>query len=258
MIYQKIAKVRAQIKTGEAAYLLSFESPEIAREARPGQFVHIKTAAGSDPLLRRPFSICRVLPEEEIVTVWFQAVGKGTALLSDLMPWDKVDVLGPLGRGFDTEIAGAKVYLVGGGVGIAPLIFLGERLAATNEVTLLGGGKNAEQLETAQDLSAALTGLWAAEDGSMGRKELVTDLLARQLAKEKPERIYACGPHGMLRAVAELAHQHNIPLQVSLESVMACGIGACLGCAWPKAKGESGYVKVCKDGPVFWETEVTL
>ncbi|MDX9871539.1 MAG: dihydroorotate dehydrogenase electron transfer subunit [Clostridia bacterium] len=250
------APVRAQIKTREA-YLLTFEAPEIAQEAKPGQFVHIKTAKGSDPLLRRPLSICRALPAEGLVVVWYQAVGRGTALMTELMAWDEVDVVGPLGRGFDTEIAGEKVYLIGGGVGLAPLIFLGQKLAGANEITLFGGAKNAGLLETAQDLSA-LPAFWATEDGSLGHRGLVTELLKQSLEKEKPARFYSCGPHGMLAEVARLARAQNIPLQVSLESAMACGVGACLGCSCDKGSGREGYLKVCKDGPVFWDTEVNL
>jgi len=252
------ALVTGQEKKAESTYLLSFHAPEIAKDAQPGQFVHIKTIEAYDPLLRRPISICYVDREKGLVVLWYQVVGKGTKLLSSLKTGDSIDVIGPLGRGFDTAISGEKIYLIGGGIGIAPLIFLAQSLKEENNITAFFGGKNKEQLLPVNQLTSINCEL-ATEDGSIGHQGFVTDLLLRRLALEKPARAYACGPNGMLEQTALITRKHNLPLQVSLESVMACGVGACLGCTCEKgSSGEEGWVKVCKEGPVFWEDEVKL
>jgi len=252
------AQVTGQNKTAEKIYLLSFKAPEIAHEAQPGQFVHIKVADGYDPLLRRPISICGVDRKEGLVTIWYQVVGKGTELLSRVKKGERIDVIGPLGRGFDTEISGKRVFLIGGGMGIAPLLFLAGQLDKENIVTAFFGGRNKEMFEPLPGLTGVEYQA-ATEDGSLGQKGFVTELLQKRLEIERPARIYACGPHGMLEQVARLAKQYSLPLQVSLETVMACGVGACLGCTCEKGQSEKpGWVKVCKDGPVFWEQEVKL
>jgi dihydroorotate dehydrogenase electron transfer subunit len=179
-------------------------------------------------------------------------------LFSLLKAGDSLDVIGPLGRGFDTAISGEQIYLIGGGMGIAPLIFLAQSLEKENDITAFFGGKNKEQLQPVAQLTSIKCEL-ATEDGSIGHQGYVTDLLLRSLVLEKPARVYACGPNGMLEQTALITRKYNLPLQVSLESVMACGVGACLGCTCEKGlSGEEGWVKVCKDGPVFWEQEVKL
>lgn len=252
------AQVTRQDKTAEKIYLLSFEAPEIAHEAKPGQFVHIKVTDGYDPLLRRPISICSIDLKQGLVTIWYQVVGKGTELLSHVKKGDTIDVMGPLGRCFDTELSGEKTFLIGGGMGIAPLLFLAAQLEKENKVTAFFGGRNRDMLEPVLELTAVEYEA-ATEDGSVGYKGFVTELLQKRLETEKPARIYACGPHGMLEQVARLAKQYSLPLQVSLETVMACGVGACLGCTCEKGhSNKPGWAKVCKDGPVFWEQEVKL
>lgn len=252
------AQVKRHDQTAEKIYLLSFEAREIAGDAIPGQFVHIKVADGYDPLLRRPISICCVDRKQGLVTIWYQVVGKGTELLSHVKPGETIDVIGPLGRGFDTELSDENIFLIGGGMGIAPLLFLAGQLDKENKVTAFFGGRNRAMLEPVSELTTVEYET-ATEDGSLGQKGFVTELLHRRLEVEKPARIYACGPHGMLEQVARLAKQYSLPLQVSLETLMACAVGACLGCTCEKGRSEKpGWVKVCKDGPVFWEQEVKL
>lgn len=252
------ALVIGQEKTAENIFILSFQAPEIAREAKPGQFVHIKTIDTLDPLLRRPISICNVERESGLVVIWYQVVGKGTQLLSCLQAGDSLDVIGPLGKGFDTAISGEKLYLIGGGMGIAPLIFLAASLEKENKITAFFGGKNIEQLKLIPQLTTVKCE-YASDDGSIGYQGFVTDILLKRIEEEKPARVYACGPNGMLEKTALITRKYNLPLQVSLESVMACGVGACLGCTCEKGQsGKEGWVKVCKDGPVFWEQEVKL
>lgn len=255
MKYQEMAKVESQVNTGENVYLLTIKSPQIAGAAEPGQFVHLRTITGMDPLLRRPISICQADKSKGLIYLWYQVVGKGTALLSQLRAGDTVDVIGPLGRGF-TIGKGQKVALIGGGMGIAPLIFLGHRLAEDNEVTAFFGGRSDQYLPPTE-LRPSFNTILATEDGSVGQQGFVTEALGAWLEKEKPDIIYACGPQGMLDQVYILAKGHNICLQVSLETTMACGVGACLGCTCEKVQTDDGsLLKVCQDGPVFWSEEV--
>lgn len=283
------ARVVSQQKVGANVFVLTIESAEIAREASPGQFAHLRCHSGFDPLLRRPLSIYQVERAAGLVSFCYQVVGKGTKLLSELQAGAVLDVLGPLGNGFATEIKGKKVGLVGGGMGVAPLIFLGKQLAQQNQVQAFWGARNKELLPPLAQEADHFPFFLATEDGSAGRRGLVTALLEEWLAKEIPARLYACGPRPMLAAVARLARERGIPLQVSLEAVMACGVGACLGCTCAKAetkKQDEGdpqdtqhtehtqptpedtvteigsaeraekRVKVCQDGPVFWAEEV--
>ncbi len=253
------ALVLRQERIGQNIYALTIESREIAHEAQPGQFVHLRCGQGDDPLLRRPLSINDVQRETGYVTFWYQVVGKGTQLLSQVQAGECLDVMGPLGHGFQTDLSGKKVGLIGGGMGIAPLIFLGSELVKKNEVQAFGGGRSKELLprfpENMDFPSELIT-----EDGSSGKQGLVTEILEEWLAQDAPERfdfLYACGPRPMLAEVARLARQAQIPLQVSLETVMACGVGACLGCTCEGAgRADGKRFKVCQDGPVFWAEEV--
>lgn len=241
--------------TGGANYLLIIKSPDIALHSKPGQFVHLRCGEGLDPLLRRPLSICLADAEKGLLYLWYQVKGKGTELLRKLRQGDGADLIGPLGRGFEIP-EGKRTVLAGGGMGIAPLIFLGYALAESNKVTAFFGSKSEEQLPPRQ-LFPPAEGYLATEDGSVGYQGFVTEILEDCLEGEKPDLLYACGPPGMLRQVADLAERRDIPLQVSLETVMACGVGACLGCTCENAKDEGGsWFKVCQDGPVFWAREV--
>jgi dihydroorotate dehydrogenase electron transfer subunit len=202
-------------------------------------------------------------------------VGKGTKLLSTVREGEALDIIGPLGRGYDTGINGKRAVLIGGGLGIAPLFFLGRELAPNNHVQALFGGRNKDAIPRFSSIKSFTYEL-ITEDGSLGSKGLVTDLLVKLLEEDKPDIIYSCGPRPMLAAVNKIALQYNIPHQVSLESVMACGVGACLGCTCKGTSkgtneekidekndeiGNNGdkadvLLKVCKDGPVFWAGEV--
>ncbi len=276
------AQVISQQEIGPHIFVLTLACAEIAREAKPGQFVHLRCGSGLDPLLRRPLSIFQAEPRKGLVSCCYQVVGKGTQLLSKLPAGAAVDVMGPLGNGFATDLSDQKVGLVGGGMGVAPLIFLGQVLEKQNQVQAFWGARNKAMLPPlGGSLSTAhFPYAVATEDGSAGQRGLVTALLGEWLAQEKPARLYACGPRPMLAAVARLAGAQRIPLQVSLEAVMACGVGACLGCTCEKAANKAKEavdsidtavapdatdglerdtekrVKVCQDGPVFWAEEV--
>ena len=236
---------------------LAIHAPLITAVAQPGQFVMARVANGYDPLLRRPFSIHQQFADGTMV-VLFKIIGRGTQLLADLEKGDEVDLIGPLGRGFDLNCQ-QPVCLIGGGMGIAPLAFLGKRLAAfgrdlSRDYVLLGA-RNREELKP---LAEEFTGLGypvlsATDDGSMGHHGFIPELLNQVLPKV--ERVYCCGPHPMMQSIVKKCRQADVICQVSLETHMACGLGACLGCT--VAGRDGNYVHVCKQGPVFYSGEVS-
>jgi len=231
--------------------------PEIARLAQPGQFVMLRVNEWRDPFLRRPFSFSRIFPPREKKTksedegaleICYRVVGRGTSLMTQLREGQRLDLLGPLGKGF-WETAGSKLaILVGGGIGIAPLIPWGEYLQGerkkkkiisksseeTLEILVLIGGKSRERILGIKEFKKMGLGpQLATEDGSLGMSGLVTDLLERELMTRGRNSavLYACGPMPMLARVSQIADQFDVPCQVLLEARMACGVGACLGCA---------------------------
>jgi dihydroorotate dehydrogenase electron transfer subunit len=235
---------------------LTLLCPRIAAIAKPGQFVMVRAGETLDPLLRRPFSIHKVAADGTLA-ILFKVIGKGTRLLATAAPGDKLDVIGPLGRGFIPDPAGPHC-LIGGGMGIAPLYFLAQQLLASgtshaNPPVLLGAQTQAELLLLAQEFTElGYPVLTATDDGSLGHQGFVTDLLDRLLIEVR--QVYVCGPMPMMRTVAAKCQNAGVACQVSLETHMACGLGACLGCAFPASNG--GYRHVCKDGPVFPAEEV--
>ncbi len=236
-------------------FLLNVRSPRIARLAQPGQFVNIRVADATAPLLRRPFSVSG--KERDSVSVLFNIVGPGTRLLAEKRPGDELDLLGPLGNGFTPFISGDfdRAILVGGGLGVAPLPFLAAALESRASITTYLGARTRQQL-----VRAGLPDLHiATDDGSEGFHGTVVDLLRRELRNTSPERrrIFGCGPTPMLRALAVAAHESGIPACVSVECSMACGIGLCQGCPIETTSGSRKYLLVCKDGPVF-ETSTVI
>jgi len=245
-------------------FLFIVESPLIARRAAAGQFVMIKVADVPSPLLRRPFSIHNRNGKE--IELFFKITGEGTAILSRKKAGETLDIIGPLGKGFDLALAAEKgqatakaALAVGGGRGIAPLFFLARELAAAGRpVKVLYGGRTASDLPLRDRFkTAGLDPACSTDDGSLGFKGLVTDLLEKELKASPAAAIYACGPEPMLRTIAGLAAAARIPAQLSLESHMGCGFGACWGCVKKiRRDGEESWVKVCEDGPVFRAEEV--
>jgi dihydroorotate dehydrogenase electron transfer subunit len=215
--------------------------------------VQVRVADGTDPFLRRTFSICGSIPETGTLLLMVDAVGRGTRLLCGMAPGNTLNLIGPLGTAFDmTAGIGRTCVLVAGGVGAAPLVFLEEHLgkAGAGNTVFLMGGRTAEHLTIIDGLiDGSDRVLFATDDGSWEYRGLVTDLLEEKLPELQPGVIYACGPQAMLRSVAEIARRSGIPCQVSLEERMACGIGACLGCAVQLADGT--MARACKEGPVF-------
>lgn len=251
----RIASIR---RLNKAAFDITLFTPELAEAAVPGQFLHIR--CGEQPL-RRPISICEIDRKIGALRIVFEVRGKGTAWLSERQMGDVVDVLGPLGNGFSLPESGEGIVLIGGGIGTPPLLSVARALPDKAEAIL--GFRNADACILARDFALACANVQiATDDGSLGFHGLVTDLLKERLAahtaREKPcAGILACGPTPMLKAIAALAQEHQIPCQVSLEERMGCGVGACLVCAC-KTKEPDGehYRHVCKDGPVFDAKEV--
>jgi dihydroorotate dehydrogenase electron transfer subunit len=226
----------------------------VRKSVVPGQFVMLKVSDGSDPLLRRPFSIYNLLGTEgggrqgPGIEILYKVVGRATEIMSGWEPGHRVDVLGPLGKGFHPP--GENFLMAAGGIGIASFYLLSKRHPGS---TILLGARGKSDAALAEDFKAMGTKVRVAtEDGSVGEKGLVTKLVEKEV---KPGTvIYACGPTAMLKAVSQLAAKKGAKCFVSMERAMACGMGACLGCA-VKVKG-GGYRMACSDGPVFASEEI--
>lgn len=228
------------------------KSDEIAKETKSGQFLHIDCGDGT--LLRRPISVCDV--ENDTVRFIFETKGKGTHDLSNKNIGDMVNIMGPLGNGFMCNDKYENPVVIGGGIGVFPLfnlvkkfnnpkIFLGFR--SKDRVVMEDEFKNYGDVEVSTD------------DGSYGYDGYGVNLLEKYLDENKCDIVFSCGPMPMLRAVKKIAESRNIKCQLSLEQRMGCGIGACLVCTCEtNHEGTEKYAKVCKNGPVFWSSEVTL
>ncbi|HWQ77070.1 MAG TPA: dihydroorotate dehydrogenase electron transfer subunit [Syntrophomonas sp.] len=243
-----------------ALFEMEIEAPRTALLCEPGQFLQVRASAGLDPLLRRPISIYDVDRQGGIITLLYKVVGRGTELLAGLRPQHALDIMGPLGRGFTLPPAPGRAVLVGGGVGIAPLLYLARRLREMQwSLTVCYGAGSAKELAAASrfdELGVEL--LLATADGSRGYKGLVTELLQAGIMVEKIDMIYTCGPEIMMAAVTDFAARYGLQGECSLEEHMACGVGACLGCARKLKNSDQNYGKVCKDGPVFSLAAVEL
>jgi len=257
--YPKEVKARILIHRRIASdyFRLRLHCPEIARLAQPGQFIMLRVNELRDPFLRRPFGFSGIFPPQEkrarpedegAVEICYQIVGRGTFLMTQLREGQRLDILGPLGNGFWAKEGQKRAILVGGGIGIAPLISWAEKLrkvggkkkrVARNaeespEVLVLIGGKSRDKiLGMGEFKKMGLAPQVATEDGSMGIPGLATDLLEREILTKghNSTSLYACGPRPMLARVAQIADQFDLPCQVLMETRMACGVGACLGCA---------------------------
>ena len=225
-------------------YLIWLESPQIATEAKPGQFVMVR--CGEDCMLRRPLSINQL--DNNKLALLFNVVGKGTHWLSQCQVSDNIDLLGPLGNGYTIHSASHNLLLVAGGIGIAPLHFLAQKaLNQDRSVTLLLGAATTTQLYPIHLLLPEAKVITATEDGTEGNEGMITDLLPDFISWA--DQIFACGPVPMYRNMADNYPQlKNKSVQISLEVRMGCGLGVCYGCT---VKTKNGLKQVCQDGPVF-------
>ena len=243
-------QIRARVKSNSELMprtrLVWLDAPGIAELARPGQFVMVRCGEGHDPLLRRPLSIHRV-DSTGRVALLFEVVGRGTSWLSGRAEGDIVDLMGPLGSGFLVKPAAKNLLLVAGGIGIAPLAFLAEEATGLGRtVTVLLGAGKATQLCPGSQLPTGISIVKGTEDGSEGRKGLVTQIVGEFVGQA--DQVFACGPAAMYRSMTKLDCLKGKSVQVSLEERMACGVGACYGCT---VKTRMGLKQVCQDGPVF-------
>ncbi|MDE5777703.1 MAG: dihydroorotate dehydrogenase electron transfer subunit [Lachnospiraceae bacterium] len=248
---QSVVKHQEQIASD--IYSLTLYAPEIAKEAKAGQFVSLYSKEGSK-LLPRPISLCEIEKETGTVRLVYRVVGFGTKEFSRLKADDTLEIMGPLGNGFDRK--DKKAILIGGGIGIPPMLELARELKC--DKSIVTGFKDETFL--VEDLEKYGTVYIASEDGRTGVKGNVLDAI-REYGIEG-DIIYACGPTPMLRAVKDYAGEHGIEAQISLEGKMACGIGACLACVCNTSEVDGhSHVKnarICKDGPVFDSREVEL
>lgn len=250
---KKTAKVRRQEQLASDIYSLVLYIPEIAESAKAGQFVSVYSKDGAN-LLPRPISLCEIDKGEGTIRLVYRVVGKGTKEFSRLAAGDTIDVMGPLGNGF--TLKDKTAILIGGGIGIPPMVELAKELNCEKNI-VLGFRDETFLLE---DLEPRGEVYIASEDGKTGVKGNVLDAIKQY--NIKADIIYACGPTPMLRAIKEYAFEHNMEAQLSLEEKMACGIGACLACVCQSTDVDShSHVKnkrICKDGPVFDAGEVEL
>ena len=251
---------------------------------QPGQFVMVKPSGSLDPFLPRAYSILRVRRlngrrNGHVVEILYKVMGKGSTALSRLKPGDRVDLLGPLGNGYKVPASFSTALLVAGGIGVPPVVALAERLARSQfrdygsrqkkagrrNLVAFVGGKTSDDILCLTDLRKAGAKVHVAtEDGSVGHRGLVVDLLKAYLESQTSRQgttIFACGPHAMLHAVAQIAESFQVACQVSLEADMACGFGACMGCVIPvnpepSTTNERSYKLCCKDGPAFDAREI--
>lgn len=231
---------------------LEFLSPDIAHHALPGQFVNVKVSDQHDPLLRRPISIYDIDHEKGKITLLYKVVGRGTELMTGIKAQSTIDVMGPLGKGFSLPNYSKNTLLVGGGVGIAPLMYLARCLKELEcQVKVFYGAGSSKELVAGERFRQLGVELYTASmDGNSGYHGLVTDLLQDQ-EPDEIDSIYTCGPEVMMAAVAEYVGYNYLWGECSLEAHMACGVGACLGCARKLKQKDEEYIKICKDGPVF-------
>lgn len=226
--------------------------PQLASKAEPGQFVHIGVPGFS---LRRPISICGIDREEGNLRLVFAVRGQGTRMLATLQPGQEMDILGPLGHGFSLLGEESRIAVVGGGIGVPPLLELAGR--HQKNCTAILGFRSREQVILDVDFAALCDTVVCTDDGSYGVEGTVAPALESLLQACRLDMVYACGPKPMLRATAELCRAYGVRCQLSLEERMACGVGACLGCAVKILRdGKETYLHVCKDGPVFEAGEV--
>lgn len=247
-------RVLANDRIAQGVGLMVLHAPHCAASVRPGQFVHLRLGRGTDIILRRPFSIHRAYADR--VEILYQILGTGTLRMAETPVGDtSMDLVGPLGRGWSAPDTIAHALIVTGGLGAAPLGMLAEQLAERGVAVSVAMGAPTGTRLVARDLfeRVARRVEIATDDGSTGEAGFVTGPAARLLAEEDFDLVYACGPEPMQRAIASLSAEKGVACQVSLERLMACGIGACLSCV---VSTRDGLRRACVDGPVFDAEEV--
>ncbi len=252
MIIDK-AQIKTNIMVKPTIYKMALSSPPIASLSLPGQFINVKCGVdGSyDPLFKRPLSIHSVNNNTGEISVLYAVVGRGTTLLSNMHSGQKLEINGPLGKGFDLSKADTEYILLGGGLGVAPLLFAAEYLKnAGFPFSIIMGARSKDMICVENEFHSFCPHVnICTDDGSLGTKGFVTQRLEEVLSKNNSHKtVLACGPWEMLKAAVSLCGKFDAHIQVSLEERMACGLGVCLGCA---VKTVNGMERVCHEGPVF-------
>lgn len=263
----QICTILKNEKLTSQIYRTRIEFRKLAGEASPGQFVNVRITTGITPLLRRPFSIHRLNPVEGWIELLYDAIGTGTRLLSKKQPGETLSVLGPLGNQFNTNISIDEAIIIAGGIGIAPFFCLAEEFNQKNiKTTLYYGARTGDEFCCLDEFKKlGVSTLIATDDGSAGHHGFVTALFETEVNRQNSDLtkkvIFACGPPAMLRVVQSLALKYGFRAQLSLEAMMGCGFGICVGCAVPvrnEKNQETEYKLVCKNGPIFSAEEVII
>ena len=234
-------------------YLLVLQEDTLPLVTMPGQFVNLRINNREDLLLRRPFSVSLVKPEESLFEIVYRIVGKGTAAMTDLQSGDRVDLLGPLGKGFTIPEEALNCLLIGGGCGVAPLWAVADRLYQNNSniIAILGFQSSDMVFGEEKFRKYHAEFVVTTDDGSYGLKGYVSEHLDHVLSR-KLDRAYVCGPTPMLKAVAPILKKTNMACEISLEARMGCGFGVCLSCVFAVRNGETiENQRICMEGPVF-------
>ena len=245
----------------DGIYKFSVKAPEIAKCAQPGQFLEIKISKTGEPFLRRPISIYNICKEDGIIEFIFQVKGRGTELLAEAEIGEKLDIMGPLGKGTFKIDNYNNVAIIGGGIGTYPLYELTKELKGKANLNVYLGFRDKSLVTCEKEFEEiGLNKLVVTtDDGSYKEKGYAIDFMKKDIEEHKVDMIFACGPLPMLKAVRAYAIENNIPCQISLEERMGCGVGACLGCAVKVISGEEPkFGHVCKDGPVFNAADVEI
>jgi dihydroorotate dehydrogenase electron transfer subunit len=258
-MYQEKVKVLWNRSVGPGYYRMGLTCHHRYKDAGPGQFIMLRFPGQITPFLRRPFSIHQLIYDKDRIIgieILYKVVGEGTEKLSGLQVDEDLDILGPLGNGFAFSGHYKTVYLVAGGIGVAPMVFLASYLKSKGvdigKSQIFLGGRSSDDLLCRDDfLNIGINIQATTDDGSEGDQCFITHPLEIASKKDRPDIIYACGPIDMLKCVVGIAVKYNVPCQISVETVMACGMGACLGCAVEKKGPGKAYMHACMDGPVF-------
>ncbi len=265
-MFQQTSEVLFNRQLSPGYYKIGLTCSEHYAMAKAGQFIMLHVSRQSHPLLRRPFSIHNLIMRESAVAgleLLYKVVGRGTAALSRQQPGNRVDILGPLGTGFIVSSQARRIYFAAGGVGVAPLVFLAYQLHRHNSDlsdcrAFIGGRSKADLLCQDDFTDLGIRVQTTTDDGSAGDQCLVTHPLESVVERMKPDLIVACGPTDMLSCIIGITEKYDLPCQVSIESMMACGMGACLGCAIEGRGRPDRYLHACLDGPVFDAAELKL
>ena len=259
--YKELSTIISQTCLAPGIYSMWLSTEQIAGEAVPGQFISVYCNDGSK-ILPRPISICEVDKEKNALRIVYRVAGKGTSEFSEMKEGQTLEILGPIGNGFPLERCpeGKKAFLIGGGIGIPPMLGLAKKLHAEGKKVIAVLGYRDAKTFLAKEFEEVAEVVIATEDGSVGVKgNVITAIKEKGLTADT---VYSCGPTPMLRGVKAFAAEAGIPAQVSLEEKMACGIGACLACVCKsKEKDHHSNVnnkRICKDGPVFWAQDIEL